>query len=400
MANLEPIGYQLVIVTFVFGFVALATLLFRLWFRVRQRKYDASDSCLVAAMTCAILQSAIQLILVLEFDYGRPKADIPAPLRASEWPSKLSYINQILFKLTTPLSKLSLCLLYRAMCSTSTDPVIRVTRVAIWGTILLIIGAYGSAFLISIFQCTPISKTWNKKEDGTCINLTSFRMRVSLRYNQRLGTQLTTSMFNLITSAMVITLPIPTLIKIKRKRPEVKQLLGLILLGLVHTGLTIARFVIMFYPDPLTKTEPQYTHIMTNCLAVVEMDIGIWVATLVVMRPAFQAIHRFLRPGHRPEGMTSLYYDRSGAGKGSNSYHMKDFSQRSRKREDEFHILETTEIQVTSEATAARRTTSNNSDTDVVSYDLQKNEVASQNIGYRGSVIRTEGNKKEDPHSF
>lgn len=50
MANLEPIGYQLVITTFVFGFVALTTLLIRLWFRVRQRKYDASDHCLVAAM--------------------------------------------------------------------------------------------------------------------------------------------------------------------------------------------------------------------------------------------------------------------------------------------------------------------------------------------------------------
>lgn len=127
---------------------------------------------------CAILQSAIQLILVLEFDYGKAKADIPAQLRSSSWPSKLSYINQIIFKLTTPLSKMSLCFLYRAMCSTSTDPVIRVTRVAIWGTIIVIVGAYGSAFFISIFQCTPISKTWNKNVKGTCINLTEFRMRV------------------------------------------------------------------------------------------------------------------------------------------------------------------------------------------------------------------------------
>lgn len=67
------------------------------------------------------------------------------------------------------------------MCSTSTDTVIRATRVAIWGTTSLIIGAYGSAFLISIFQCSPISKTWDKKVEGTCINLTEFRMRVSAR---------------------------------------------------------------------------------------------------------------------------------------------------------------------------------------------------------------------------
>ncbi|KAF2125597.1 hypothetical protein P153DRAFT_434616 [Dothidotthia symphoricarpi CBS 119687] len=308
MADLEPIGYQLVIITVVFGFIALATLSVRVWFRLRQGKHDASDTCLIAAMTCAIIQSAIQLILVIEFDYGTAKADIPAHLRTSEWPSKLSFVNQVVFKLTTPLSKLSLCLLYRAMCSTSTDPVIRVTRVAIWGTILLIVGAYGSAFLISNFQCTPISKTWNKKVDGTCIDLTEFRMR--------------------------------------KHRPEVKQLLALILLGLVHTGLTIARFVIMFYPDPLTKTEPQYAHIAPNCLAVVEMDVGIWVATLVVMRPALHALRRIRHPNYKSERSTAFSYSHSGTG---NGYHMKNYTAKSKKREDEFRILETTEIHVTSE---------------------------------------------------
>jgi hypothetical protein len=50
MAELQPIGHNLVIVTFVFGSVAFATLFFRLWFRARQRKYDTSDTFLVAAM--------------------------------------------------------------------------------------------------------------------------------------------------------------------------------------------------------------------------------------------------------------------------------------------------------------------------------------------------------------
>ena len=64
------------------------------------------------------------------------------------------------------------------MCSTSTDPAIKATRIAIWGTIFVIVGAYGSAFLVSIFQCTPISKTWDKTVTGACIDLTAFRMRV------------------------------------------------------------------------------------------------------------------------------------------------------------------------------------------------------------------------------
>lgn len=271
---------------------------------------------------CGIIQSAIQIILVTTFDYGKAKADIPKETRDSPWPAKLIYVNQIVFKLTTPLCKLSLCLLYRAMCSTSTDRVIRLTRLAIWGTIYLIVGVYSSAFLISILQCTPIDKTWNKKTDGTCIDMVAFRM--------------STAVFNLITSVLVIAIPIPTLVRLKKLRPEVKQLIGLILLGLVHTSLTIARFVIMFYPDPHTRTEPQYTHIFSNTLAVIEMHTGILVATLVVMRPAFQAVYMSINPSYRPNSETS-HYGKQGL------YHLQPFSNAS-KRKTQFSIYATTEI--------------------------------------------------------
>jgi hypothetical protein len=50
--DLEPIGYQLAIVTFVFGNLVLTTLSVRVWFRLSRKKYDVSDSCLIAAMVC------------------------------------------------------------------------------------------------------------------------------------------------------------------------------------------------------------------------------------------------------------------------------------------------------------------------------------------------------------
>ncbi|KAF3043416.1 hypothetical protein E8E12_006191 [Didymella heteroderae] len=143
---------------------------------------------------------------------------------------------------------------------------------------------------------------------------------------------------------MVIAIPIPTLLKLKKHRPEVKSLIGLISLGLVHTGLTVARFVIMFYADPLTKTEPQYTHIFNNILAVIEMHTGILVATLVVMRPAFQAIYKLVNPSYQPSGGTTYYGRQSSRGVGS-SYQMQSFKSRN-KRKDHFSILETTEIRI------------------------------------------------------
>lgn len=112
-----------------------------------------------------------------------------------------------------------------------------------------------------------------------------------------------TAAFNIITSVIIIALPIPLLLRLKHHRPEVKQLIGLVLLGLIHTSLTIARFVIMFFPNPWIKTEPQYGWVPAQMLAVCEMDANILFATLVVMRPALQAVYLRLFPRGDGHGM-------------------------------------------------------------------------------------------------
>ncbi|KAH8731087.1 hypothetical protein GQ44DRAFT_373463 [Phaeosphaeriaceae sp. PMI808] len=225
---------------------------------------------------CGIMQSAIWLVLVLSFDYGKLKVDIPRNSLTSRWPPKLLYMNQIIFKLTTPLCKLSLCFLYHSICSAATSRLMKRTRLAIQCTIVFILGSYVSALFISIFQCTPVRKIWEPTTAGVCINLMQFRY--------------STAIFNIATSLAVITLPIPVLLQLKHHRPEIKQLLALILLGLMHTSLAVARFVIMLFPDPWIQTEPRYGWVPAQTLAACEMQTNILFASLVVMRPAFQAI--------------------------------------------------------------------------------------------------------------
>lgn len=105
-----------------------------------------------------------------------------------------------------------------------------------------------------------------------------------------------TAFFNTITSVMIITLPIPMLLKLKTQRPEIKQLIGLILLGLLHTSLTVARSVLMFHPDPLVEKEPQYGYMPSYNLTIGEMNAHVMFASLVVMRPAFQALYHVFVP--------------------------------------------------------------------------------------------------------
>lgn len=117
------------------------------------------------------------------------------------------------------LTKVSICLIYYDLFKKANSLLIRATRMATYGTTFIIIGYYVPAFFVSIFQCNPVSKSWHSKESGTCIDLNNFRFY--------------TAAANIITSVLVIALPLPALSKMRNRRPEVTELMGLILLGVV-----------------------------------------------------------------------------------------------------------------------------------------------------------------------
>ena len=109
----------------------------------------------------------------------------------------------------------SICLIYHSIFKRANSRRIRATRVAVWALTLLIVGYYVSAFFVSIFQCNSVSKSWHSKEKGTCIDLNKFRYY--------------TAAANIITSVLIIVIPL----LMRQTRPEFKEIMGLILLGLV-----------------------------------------------------------------------------------------------------------------------------------------------------------------------
>jgi len=122
--------------------------------------------------------------------------------------------------LTTMSSKLSICLVYHGLFQRANSKLVLATRIMTKATALLIVGYYGAAFFVSIFQCTPVSKSWlsSKHMGGSCIDLDKFRC--------------CTAAASIITSVLLISIPLPALIRMKHTRPEVSELIVLILLGL------------------------------------------------------------------------------------------------------------------------------------------------------------------------
>ena len=116
-------------------------------------------------------------------------------------------------------TKLSICAVYNGLFQRANGRLIQATRFVVYVTASLIFGYYSAAFLVSIFQCNPVSKSWNAKEPGRCINLDEFRYY--------------TAAVNIITSVLVIATPLPALSRMRHTRPEVTEIMGLILLGLM-----------------------------------------------------------------------------------------------------------------------------------------------------------------------
>ena len=110
-------------------------------------------------------------------------------------------------------------LIYQRLFKKVNSRLFRATRIVTHGLTLLVIAYYVPAFFVSIFQCSPVSKSWRSKTSGTCIDLTKFRF-----YN---------AAFNIITSVLIIATRLPALSTVRRSRPEISELMVLILLGMV-----------------------------------------------------------------------------------------------------------------------------------------------------------------------
>lgn len=134
------------------------------------------------------------------------------------------WLIKIFTKLPLLFSKLSLTFVYRDLMHMVELPFVRVSRALNYTLMVVLIGFFTSATLVSMFSCTPVSKAWMPKQPGHCIDTT-------IMFNY------VTSSVNVTTSICLICIPLPVLYLSKSKRIEIKQLTALILFGIMYVPL-------------------------------------------------------------------------------------------------------------------------------------------------------------------
>ena len=118
------------------------------------------------------------------------------------------------------MTKLSLCLVYHSLFQKADSKVVRYSRILNYATGFFVATYYFAAFIAVTFQCTPVAKSWEPTLPGTCVNIRAIRY--------------VTSIVNIVTSLLVIGLPLPVLFMMKHRGSELKQIIVLVLLGLMY----------------------------------------------------------------------------------------------------------------------------------------------------------------------
>ncbi|KAF9737711.1 integral membrane protein [Paraphaeosphaeria minitans] len=171
---------------------------------------------------------------------------------------------QILYYLLIACVKISICFCYLRIA-----PDKYFARL-VKGTIYSLATFCVICVIVCLAQCISLRQMWNFTEIslGTCVNTTA------LFY--------TTSSINIITDIWIVVLPIRTLLKIRRPNREKFDLVFAFGLGVFSTIASIVRLhAIRIYTE---STDPFYDSVPINLWSIIEVNIGIWCASIPSLR--------------------------------------------------------------------------------------------------------------------
>ncbi|PLB47349.1 hypothetical protein P170DRAFT_413233 [Aspergillus steynii IBT 23096] len=231
---------------------------------VRGTPYGIDDYMLVLALIFTFAVLGINLAMVAH-GLGVHKSELPP--QHLETVSKLLISMECVYCTTVGIIKLSILAMYRRIF------IDRVTRVATLILAAVTISWVISINFVSIFQCTPVAKTWNPTLPGHCINLK--------------GSFIGNAVPNIMTDIANLSLPARQVWKLHASLTHRLAVIGIFLLGSFVVFASIYRFVTLFKFQPSDMT---WTLSETNAWCVIEVGSGIISACLPTLRPLLQLV--------------------------------------------------------------------------------------------------------------
>ncbi|MCJ1463804.1 hypothetical protein MMC07_002413 [Pseudocyphellaria aurata] len=207
---------------------------------------------------------------VAAYGYGKHEADLPQNIRGSHQADLLFWISQILYKSCVLTTKESILFLYLRLFNVGHPRF----RRAVYIAISIVALYYAISIVITIFECRPVARSWDKTIHGTCMNVGIFFYA--------------NASFNVVSDLMVMGLPVPVIAKLQLAK---KTRIGLAFLFFVGTIATVASVVRFFTLQQGGKTQDiSWTTSKSTIWSCVEINLAILCACLPILRVPLQTL--------------------------------------------------------------------------------------------------------------
>ena len=184
------------------------------------------------------------------------------------------YLDQVFYKFTINLTKLSILCLYLRIFSQTWF------RRTCWACMGLILSYATASVIATIFQCTPITRMWNRSLPGTCINLTAFWYANAI--------------YNLVTDFIILASVPPVVMKLKLPLRQRIGLTGVFGLGVFVFATSILRMTTLEVSSKAPDTT--YGTLKSTMWTTIEASTAIVCACLPMVRTPIQRFFPRLFP--------------------------------------------------------------------------------------------------------
>ncbi|KAH6654872.1 hypothetical protein BKA67DRAFT_624235 [Truncatella angustata] len=233
----------------------------RLWSRMRKGgKIGADDYTVLASLFFSLLTAGL-MFAACYHGYGRHGFDLTREDKMKAL--KYFVLTQATYKASINLTKSSILLLYMRIFGK--------VRWFKWVCINLtiIVAMYCTASLIvTIFQCTPVEKAWDKGMVGSCIDNGKFWYA--------------NGAFSIATDIIILLLPMPLVYALQLPKVQKAALILVFTLGIFVVITSCLRLTTLNHQA--VTPDPTYD-IVSTMWTVIEMNVAIMCACLPQIRP-------------------------------------------------------------------------------------------------------------------
>lgn len=144
-------------------------------------------------------------------------------------------------------------------------------------------------------QCVPLSSLWDVGGEENCINSTAFFYGKALDYllisiDCDILTRAATSGIHVAIDIWILALPIKTLTAIRRRKRDQAAIIFVFGLGIFALVASIVRmYTIRIYSQ---SQYPFYDTVPINLWSLIEINVGIYCASIPTLRPLFSKAQR------------------------------------------------------------------------------------------------------------